>query len=186
MKEEDIIYMLNYNRNKIIRMSGVEPESIVDGPGFRYAAFVQGCNHACPGCHNPQTHDFNGGYDVTVGEVFDDIVQNPRIKGVTFSGGEPFEQVDALLELAKAIKANGLNLMCYSGYTYEELQDRHDMATDRLLEMLDILVDGRFVESLKNLELAYRGSENQRVIDMNKTRTDGKVVLYQSGFGVEL
>lgn len=178
--------MFDYDRNKIIRMSGIEPESIVDGPGFRYAAFVQGCKHACPGCHNPQTHDFNGGYDVTVGEVFDDIVRNPYVKGVTFSGGEPFEQTEALFELAKAVKGQGLNLMCYSGYTYEELKDRQDAATDNLLSLIDILVDGRFVEELKNLELAYRGSENQRVIDMNKTRAEGDIVLYQSGFGVEL
>ncbi len=167
-------------------MSGVEPESIVDGPGFRYVTFVQGCKHACPGCHNPQTHDFKGGYDITVGEVFDDIKENPHLKGLTLSGGEPFEQAEALLELAKAVKAEGMDLMSYSGYTYEELRNRKDKSTDELLDLLDILVDGRFVEGLKNLELAYRGSENQRVIDMNRTRAEGEIVLYKSDFGVEL
>ena len=171
---------------KVIRVCGIERESIVDGPGFRYVLFVQGCPHRCPGCHNPESHDPAGGTDMTTEEVFADIMKNPHLQGVTFSGGEPFEQVPALLELGKMIREAGLSLMSYSGYTLEELQRRADPQTDELLSMLDILVDGRYVESLRNLTLIYRGSENQRVIDMNKTRTEGRVVEYQSDFDIEI
>ena len=178
--------MDNNGTEKLIRVCGIEPESIVDGPGFRYVLFVQGCPHRCPGCHNPESHDFNGGQDMTVGEIFAQIKSNPHLRGVTFSGGEPFEQVPALLELGKMIRNEGMTLMSYSGYTLEELQGRHDPETDELLSMLDILVDGRFVESLRNLTLIYRGSDNQRVIDMNKTREQGKVVLYKSDFDADV
>ena len=171
---------------KVIRVCGIEPESIVDGPGFRYVLFVQGCPHRCPGCHNPESHDFNGGREMTTGEVFAQIRSNPYLRGVTFSGGEPFEQVPALLELGHMVRDAGLSLMSYSGYTLEELTARHDPETDELLGMLDILVDGRYVESLRNLTLIYRGSENQRVIDMNKTREAGEIVLYQSPFDAEV
>ena len=172
----------------IIRMCGVEPESIVDGPGFRYVTFVQGCPHHCPGCHNPESWTVDAGYEITVGEVFEQIMENTQLTGVTFSGGEPFEQVPALLELARLVKAEGLHLMSYSGYTLEELEARHDPATDELLAMLDILVDGRYVEAERNLTLVYRGSENQRVIDMNKTRESrvaghgDEIALYHSDF----
>ena len=177
------------NENKqdtVIRMCGIEPESIVDGPGFRYVTFVQGCPHHCKGCHNPESHDPAGGYDITVSEVFEQIMENPNLTGVTFSGGEPFEQVDAMLELARLVKGAGLTLMSYSGYTLEELKARHDAATDELLGMLDILVDGRLVEPLRNLTLIYRGSENQRVIDMNRTRETGEIVLFHSDFEIDL
>ena len=173
-------------REDIIRVCGIERESIVDGPGFRYVLFVQGCPHRCPGCHNPESHDFEGGTDMTVEEVFADIMKNPHLRGVTFSGGEPFEQVPALLKLAGMIKEAGLSLMSYSGYTLEELRGRQDAETDELLGMLDILVDGRYVESLRNLTLIYRGSENQRVIDMNKTREAGEIRLYQSDFDIDV
>ena len=171
---------------KVIRVCGVEPESIVDGPGFRYVLFVQGCPHRCPGCHNPESHDPDAGFDMTTGEVMKEIKANPHLRGVTFSGGEPFEQVSALLELAEMIRSEGLSLMSYSGYTYEELTERKDPETDRLLGMLDILVDGRYVEKLRNLTLVYRGSENQRVIDMNKTRENGEVTLYRSDFDIDI
>ena len=169
----------------IIRICGIEPESIVDGPGFRYVVFVQGCPHKCKGCHNPESHDPAGGFDMTAGEIMAEIESNPHLAGVTFSGGEPFEQVHALLELAGMVKAAGLSLMSYSGYTIEELEARHDPETDELLGMLDILVDGRFIESLRDLTLVYRGSENQRVIDMNKTREAGEIVLYRSEYDID-
>ena len=170
----------------VIRMCGIEPESIVDGPGFRYVVFVQGCPHHCTGCHNPESWAFDAGEDMTVSEILDEIRSNPNLGGVTFSGGEPFEQVPALLELAKMIKAEGLSLMSYSGYTLEELLERHDPATDELLGLLDLLVDGRYVEAERNLTLVYRGSENQRVIDMNKTRKTGKVEIFHSDFDDEI
>lgn len=153
-----------------IRMCGIEPESIVDGPGFRYVLFVQGCPHHCDGCHNPESWPFDAGIDMSVDELFAGIMKNPNLQGVTYSGGEPFEQVSPLLELAKRIKAEGLDLMSYSGYTLEELEERNDPDTDELLSLLDILVDGRYEKSLRNLTLQYCGSENQRVIDMQKTR----------------
>lgn len=165
-----------------IKVCGIEPESIVDGPGFRYVLFVQGCPHHCPGCHNPESWAKDAGEEMTIGEIMDEILANPNLGGITFSGGEPFEQVPALLELAKLIKAEGLHLMGYSGYTLEELKDRHDEETDELLGLLDMLVDGRYIEKERNLTLVYRGSENQRVIDMNKTREEGRIVLYRSEF----
>jgi anaerobic ribonucleoside-triphosphate reductase activating protein len=122
---------------------------------------------------------------MTVQQVFDEIKANPYLRGVTFSGGEPFEQVPALLELAHMIRDAGLTLMSYSGYTLEELIARHDPDTDELLGLLDILVDGRYVERLRNLTLVYRGSENQRVIDMNKTREEGRIVLYKSEYDID-
>ncbi|MBQ0004349.1 MAG: anaerobic ribonucleoside-triphosphate reductase activating protein [Clostridiales bacterium] len=169
----------------ILRMCGIEPESIVDGPGFRYVVFVQGCPHKCPGCHNPQSHSYEDGYDLGVQKLYDEIRSNPYLAGVTFSGGEPFTQVKPLLALAKMLKSDGLSLMSYSGYTLEELQARGDADTDELLGLLDILVDGRFIEEERNLTLLYRGSENQRVIDMNKTRAQGEVVLWKSEFEID-
>ena len=195
MKEEVLAMVeLDKSRDKSqkIRVCGIEPESIVDGPGFRYVLFVQGCPHHCHGCHNPESWAFDAGYDMTVNEIFEDICGRPWLRGVTFSGGEPFEQVPALLDLAKNIKGAGLTLMSYSGYTLEELEARHDKATDELLEMLDILVDGRYDEKLRNLTLVYCGSENQRVIDMKKTRIArregdiGMVIPYKSGFDFEI
>ena len=170
----------------VIRMCGIEPESIVDGPGFRYAVFVQGCSHHCKGCHNPESWNPKDGYDITVGEIIKQIKGNPQLRGVTFSGGEPFEQVPALLELAKLVKAEGLSLMCYSGYTLEELKERHDSATDELLDLIDVLVDGKYMEDKRNLTLLYRGSENQRLIDMRKTRKTGNIELFHSDFDKEI
>ena len=168
--------------SKVLRMCGVEPESIVDGPGFRYVVFVQGCPHKCPGCHNPESHDFEAGFDMTVDEIWDEFCSNPHLSGMTLSGGEPFCQPEALLELAKRVKDAGKSLMSFSGWTYEELRAMKKPAVDELLDLLDILVDGRFVEAERNLTLVYRGSENQRVIDMVKTREQGEVVLYKSEF----
>lgn len=166
-------------------MCGTEPESIVDGPGFRYVIFVQGCPHKCPGCHNPQSHDFEAGYDLSIDELWEDICRSKAVTGITFSGGEPFCQVEPLLEIAHRAKDAGLDLMSYSGYTYEQLLDRNDPATNEFLGLMDILVDGPFIEAERNLELTYRGSENQRVIDLNKTREADEIVLYRSSFDLD-
>lgn len=169
--------------NTIIRVCGIEPESIVDGPGFRYVLFVQGCPHRCEGCHNPESHDFNAGFDMTVGDVYLEFLQNHFLNGITLSGGEPFCQPEALLELVKLIKEDrNKDVMAYSGYTYEELLAMHNPAVDGLLEELSILVDGKFELAQRNLTLRYRGSENQRVIDMKKTRETGEIVIYKSSF----
>ena len=160
-----------------LRLYGIAAESIVDGPGFRYAIFVQGCPHHCPGCHNPDSHDFSAGYDRTVDSLFEEICADPLLKGVTFSGGEPFCQPAPLTELARLCRQRGLDVLAYSGWTYEQLLDKHDPDVDALLEELDILVDGPFLLDQRNLELHFRGSENQRLIDMKTTRATGTVTL---------
>ena len=162
-----------------IRIAGVVRESIVDGPGLRLAVFCQGCPHGCKDCHNPDTHDFCGGYDCEISKIVEAVKANPLLDGVTFSGGEPFCQPAAFCSLAAALKEArpDLNLMAYSGYTYEELTEMKDMDVDELLSKIDLLVDGRFIAEQKDLTLLLRGSSNQRVIDMNLTRQRGEVAL---------
>ena len=162
-----------------IRIAGVVRESIVDGPGLRLAVFCQGCPHGCKDCHNPDTHDFCGGYDCEISKIVEAVKANPLLDGVTFSGGEPFLQPAAFCSLAAALKEArpDLNLMAYSGYTYEELTEMKDMDVDELLSKIDLLVDGRFIAEQKDLTLLFRGSSNQRVIDMNLTRQRGEVAL---------
>ncbi len=157
-----------------LRIAGTIPESIVDGPGIRYVLFTQGCPHGCPGCHNPQTHDFAGGKEVQVSDLLSDILKRPYVKALTLSGGEPFCQPAPLAELAAALKDKGFHLMCYSGFTFEELLQREDARP--LLKQLDLLVDGRFVEAEKNIELRFRGSANQRVLDVPASLAAGAAV----------
>ena len=153
----------------VLKISGIVDESIVDGPGLRFTVFTQGCPHHCPGCHNPQTHDFNGGYEITVGEIMKQFREDPLLSGMTFSGGEPFCQPEALCRLARAVKAEGKNIVVYSGYTYEQLQEmaKKNRAVDELLELCDTLVDGPYIEALRDLDLLFRGSSNQRIIDLS-------------------
>ena len=169
-----------------IRLFGTVEDSIVDGPGLRYAVFVQGCSHRCPGCHNPESHDPAGGELRAIDELVDEIAANGLITGVTLTGGDPFDQVEASAELAHRIKAAGLNLWTYTGYTYEELVARaeSDPATRQLLEATDVLVDGPFIEAQKSLLLPWRGSANQRVIDLTATRRTGNVVEWSDSFAV--
>ncbi|WP_099206017.1 anaerobic ribonucleoside-triphosphate reductase activating protein [Scatolibacter rhodanostii] len=162
-----------------IRLAGIVKESITDGPGIRYTVFVQGCPHGCPGCHNPQTHDFSGGTFRSVESIFEEFKQNPMLKGITLSGGEPFTQPKELTHLAKLVHSIGKDVVTYSGWTYEELSSMKSEAIQDLLNETDMLVDGKFVEAQKNLELRFRGSENQRLIDMNRTKADGKIVLVE-------
>ena len=167
------------SNSNTIRMAGVIRESIVDGPGLRFVVFAQGCPHGCPGCHNPATHDFNGGTDCSLEKILAAIDQNPLLDGVTFSGGEPMSQPEAFCNLAEAIKERGLNLIVYTGYTYEELQKLGESrsAVQKLLDLTDLLIDGRFVLEQRDLSLLFRGSRNQRVIDMNQTRESGELTL---------
>ena len=174
--------MLNTACKPKLRIAGTVNDSIVDGPGIRYVIFTQGCPHHCPGCHNPQTHDFAGGQDADEEKILGEIFNNPILSGVTFSGGEPFCQAEALVPIAELIKAKGKHLMIYTGYLLEQLQKMKKPAVDRLLELADVIVDGPFVLAEKNLTLSFRGSENQRVIDMVKTRASGEVVLYKSDY----
>lgn len=165
--------------SKSIRVAGIIKESIVDGPGIRLVVFAQGCPHRCLGCHNPETHDFKGGSLLGFDQILDLVRKNPLLDGVTFSGGEPFSQAWPLARLGRNLKGIGMNIMTYTGYTYEELLEGGNEANGwkDLLEVSDILVDGRFEIDKRNILLPFRGSENQRIIDMNKTREQQKVVL---------
>lgn len=160
-----------------IKIAGIVKDSVVDGEGYRYAIFVQGCPHDCKGCHNPQTHDFSLGREISASEILAELKEQSLISGVTFSGGEPFCQPKPLYELAKEIHALGFDLWVYTGYTLEELYELESEGVKELLSQADVLIDGRYEEKERDLSLAFRGSQNQRIIDMNKTRECGQVVL---------
>lgn len=165
-----------------MRIAGVVKESIVDGKGLRFVVFCQGCPHGCPGCHNPQTHDFSGGYDIELSKIVAEIEKNPLLQGVTFTGGEPFCQAEAFAELGrmiKAIRGMRLNITVYTGFVYEDLCEmaKTDSGIKELLEVADFMIDGPFVLAERDLNLKYRGSRNQRYIDLNLTRVKREVVL---------
>ncbi len=162
-----------------IRLAGVVRESIVDGPGLRFTVFCQGCPHGCEGCHNPATHDFEGGYDCEISKIIAAVDENPLLDGVTFSGGEPMCQPEAFTVLAEELKKRNLNIMIYTGYTYEELLKLAETrpAVGKLLELADYLVDGRFILAERDLTLPFRGSTNQRILDMKQTFAAGKPVF---------
>ncbi len=162
--------------NDTIRIAGTVEESIVDGPGLRYVLFTQGCPHRCPGCHNPETHPFDGGRLVTLDWIVNDITRNPITRGVTFSGGEPFSQCEQLAVLGKELKRRGYNLVAFSGYLFEDLVSSSRFRP--LLELLDILVDGPFVLAERSLTLRFRGSANQRILDVPASLAAGKAVLH--------
>lgn len=162
-----------------LKVSGIVAESIVDGPGIRYVIFAQGCNHYCKGCHNPSTFDVNGGSLIEIDELMKQIEKNPLLKGVTFSGGEPFLQAGAFAELAKKCHSIGLDVIAYTGYTFEDLIsgfcDHPDWKC--LLENIDILIDGPFIEEKKSLMLLFRGSSNQRILDTRLSLIQKQPVL---------
>lgn len=161
----------------LINIAGTVNDSIVDGEGYRFTIFTQGCPHHCAGCHNPHTHDFAGGKKVDTDSLFTTICANKLLSGVTFSGGEPFCQPAPLVELGLKLKQKYLDIWIYTGYTLEALQALHSKDIDALLTLGDVLVDGKFILARRDLTLAFRGSSNQRLIDLNKTRTTGHVVL---------
>lgn len=158
-----------------LRIAGTVNDSIVDGPGLRYAVFTQGCPHDCPGCHNPQTHDFSGGKDIDTSEILAQIRKNPLLDGLTLTGGEPFCQCTACIALAQGAHAHGLNVWCYSGYTFEELIN--GKAEWRLLlQNIDMLVDGPFLLEKRSLDCRFRGSSNQRLIDVPKSLVANRAI----------
>ena len=169
------------NKSLDIQIFGTENDTIVEGPGLRFGVFVQGCSHKCKGCHNQGSWDALGGVKTTTAEVLREIKDNALVSAVTLSGGEPFEQAPACAQIASELKCCGYNVWCYTGYLYEELLERAASEPDvqNLLDNIDVLVDGPFVESLHSYDLTWRGSSNQRLIDMNKTRQTGKVVLWK-------
>lgn len=162
-----------------LRIAGTVNDSIVDGEGYRFTIFTQGCPHGCPGCHNPQTHDFAGGKEVDTAELLQRIGANPLLEGVTFSGGEPFCQAEPLAAMAEELHAKGLTVWCYTGFVYEQLVSSQESAVQRLLQQVDVLVDGPYVEAQRDLLLTFRGSRNQRIIDVPQSLAQGQVVLYQ-------
>lgn len=170
---------LNILDETTVKIAGVVAESIVDGPGIRYTVFTQGCPFHCKGCHNPQSQPLKGGVDVKLRVLYDEIKKNPLITGVTFSGGEPFIQPGPLTVFAKILRAEGYSLWSYSGFTFDKLVS--DDNRRALLEQLDVVVDGPFVQSKASLDIDFRGSSNQRIIDVQKSLKEDKVVL-KEGF----
>lgn len=161
-----------------IRIAGTVNDSIVDGPGLRYVVFVQGCPHHCPGCHNPETWDPNGGGEVNAFDLVQEMAVNPLLSGLTLSGGEPFDQPEASVWLAVHARLQGKNVWCYTGYAWEEILEKNNREWNNLLRAVDVLVDGPFVQEQKSLDLDYRGSRNQRLIDVHKSLDKGEVVLW--------
>lgn len=164
-----------------VKIAGYVKESVVDGPGLRFVVFFQGCPHLCPGCHNPETHDMSGGRDADVEDVLRCMRESRLVRGLTLSGGEPFLQADAALLLARSARASGLNIVAYSGYHFEELLERgkSEPAVSRLLAEIDMLVDGPYIETRRDISLAFRGSSNQRLIDVPASLRCGTAVLWE-------
>ena len=161
-----------------MRIANTVSDSIVDGPGLRFTVFTQGCPHHCPGCHNPDTHDPAGGHEVTVEELARQMAGNPLTDGLTLSGGEPFLQAADCAALARTAKARGLDVWTYTGYTWETLSAAGDPDWEALLAATDVLVDGPFLEDRRSYSALFRGSDNQRLIDLNRTREAGRPVLW--------
>ena len=170
-----------------LNLYGTVPDSIVDGPGLRYAVFVQGCSHGCPGCHNPDSQPAEGGKATRISDIVADIASNKLCHNVTISGGEPFEQATACAALAQALKDAGYGVWTYTGYLYEDLIKSKGEGVADLLAATDVLVDGPFIEAQRSLDLDWRGSSNQRVIDVPATRAAGHVVEWkQPSFDLEI
>lgn len=175
-----------------ICLYGLEADSIVDGPGLRFAVFVQGCTHGCPGCHNPESQPSGEGCGTssTVGAVCAKIAANPLTQGVTLTGGEPFEQASACAAIGRWARERGLSVWTYTGYLYEnllacaagecELPGVDGAGAAALLEATNVLVDGPFVQARHSYDLRWKGSANQRVIDLDATKAAGSVVLWES------
>ena len=163
-----------------MRIYGLVQDSIVDGPGWRFTCFVQGCPHHCPGCHNPDSHAFDGGTEMTCDEVIRKMLSNPLTDGLTLSGGEPFAQAADCLTIAKAAHEYGLNVWSFSGWTFDHLLSNGTDEQKALLRELDVLVDGPFLLEQRSLTLAWRGSKNQRVIDVQASLAAGEVVLVET------
>ena len=164
----------------MLDLAGIVNDSIVDGPGIRMTVFAQGCPHHCQGCHNPETWQFGCGTPMEEERIADIVATNPLCRGVTFSGGEPFAQAEGFTKLAQLLKERGYEVASYSGYTFEELTNGTE-AQRELLKRIDVLIDGRFELAQRSLEIPFRGSKNQRIIDVKKSLTAGEPVCITSG-----
>lgn len=169
-----------------LRIAGIVRESIVDGPGVRFTVFTQGCPHHCPGCHNPATHSYEGGSMVSVDRIIEEFTKNPSLSGMTISGGEPMEQIPAVLELAGRVKELGKDIVIFTGYTFEQLLDRctREPQITELLALTDILIDGPFLLEERDLSLPMAGSRNQRVLNAKASIERGCAVLYEFSYAV--
>lgn len=167
--------------SKKIRLAGIAYESLVNGPGIRRVFFSQGCKHNCKGCFNPDTHDFCGGEERDMEELIEDVISNPFLKGVTFSGGDPFERAEDFAYMAQKFKEHNLNIWTYTGYTYEYIIENLDKVAGwkKLIENIDVLVDGKFEIDKKDERLKFRGSSNQRIIDIKKSLQNNSIVLFE-------
>lgn len=174
---------------RTVRIAGQVKHSAVDGPGVRYAIFLQGCPHNCKACQNPETHDPDAGTERVLDEVIDEILSTKFLDGVTLSGGDPFLQPEASMAIAKAAKEAGLNVWAYTGWTFEQLTGettagiRPPKQAAEVLRYVDVLVDGRYEDSLHvndedRQKCMWRGSFNQRLIDVQKSLSEGHVVPY--------
>lgn len=164
--------------SKYVRLAGIAYESLVNGPGMRRVYFAQGCRHNCEGCFNKDTHDFNGGELKDMDELIDDAVGNPMLKGITFSGGDPVEQAESFLYMAKAFKKAGLNIWCYTGYTFEEILNKmkENKSLKELIDNIDVLVDGKFEINKKRDGLRFKGSTNQRLINVKESLKKNEII----------
>lgn len=168
------------DKDKKIRLAAILHESLVNGPGIRRVIFAQGCPHNCKGCFSPHTHSYSEGELVDMDTIIEDIRKNPMLRGVTFSGGEPWDQADKFAYIAREVKKLGLSVWCYSGYTFEYiLENQHQRkGWSELLKYVDVLVDGKFQEDKMVPGLKFRGSSNQRIIDIkNSLEVMGAVAL---------
>ena len=165
-------------RGNKMRVAGLIQDSIVDGPGFRFVVFTQGCDKHCEGCHNPATWDKDGGMEMTVDEITEQMLSNPLTDGLTLSGGEPFEQASDCARLASAAREKGLNVWVYTGFTFDELTCRSTAEPEvgEFLKLTDVLIDGAFTLAERTLSLRWRGSRNQRVIDVQESLKTGNIV----------
>lgn len=169
---------ISLGNDDVINVAGIVRESIVDGPGFRFVIFCQGCPHGCKACHNPDTHAFKDNKLMKVDELFESIMKPRMGKGVTFSGGEPFCQAASFAKLGEKLKAAGIDILIFTGYEYEELikLSEKNASIMKLIKMADYIIDGRYEEELRDLSLKFRGSSNQRIIDVKKTLEANKVI----------
>lgn len=162
------------NTEPSLRVLDIVPGTSVDGPGLRTSIYFAGCDHRCPGCHNPQSWDTEGGVPMPLSRIVDEVERHGF--NITFSGGDPLMHPRELAQLAGMLRARGYRLWCYTGFRYEELHDK-DLYRP-LLEQLDVLVDGPFIQELRDIHLRFRGSSNQRLIDMHRTLASGSVTLW--------
>ncbi|MGG7165172.1 anaerobic ribonucleoside-triphosphate reductase activating protein [Clostridium ihumii] len=164
-----------------VNLAGIIHESLNNGPGIRRVLFAQGCKHNCKACFNPHTHGFGGGQDYRVQELVNDIKRNPLISGVTFSGGDPLEQGEAFAEIAEESKKCNKNVWCYTGYKFEYIMENADKIPgwNKLINNIDVLVDGKFDIEKKDEDLKYRGSRNQRIIDVKESLKNNKIIEFK-------